>query len=102
MSDDQKRIELIRMVLGKAWEPHVPYPATFHNRRRVNVAGTTGGLSTLTLSCPVTQSQSQSEPSEHIELVVHGCPRLLAEAAATKGTLFSEPWPSPEDASMPQ
>lgn len=33
MSDDQRRIEVIRIVLGKDWEPHVDYPATFHNRR---------------------------------------------------------------------
>lgn len=34
MSEDQQRIELIRMALGKDWEPHVGYPATFHSRRR--------------------------------------------------------------------
>ena len=34
MSDDQKRIELTRMVLGKDWEPRAQYPATLHNRRR--------------------------------------------------------------------
>lgn len=44
MSDDPKRIELTRMVLGKDWAPRVQYPATFHNRRRANdVGGNRGG-----------------------------------------------------------
>ncbi len=34
MSDDQKRIELTRLVLGKDWEPRTSYPATWHNPRR--------------------------------------------------------------------
>ena len=34
MSDDQKRIELTRMVLGKDWEPRTNYPATWHSPRR--------------------------------------------------------------------
>lgn len=34
MSDDQKRIELTRMVLGNDWEPRTIYPATWHNPRR--------------------------------------------------------------------
>ncbi len=34
MSDDQKRIELTRMVLGKDWEPRTTYPATWHSPRR--------------------------------------------------------------------
>ena len=34
MSDDQKRIELTRLVLGKDWEPRTNYPATWHSPRR--------------------------------------------------------------------
>lgn len=33
MDDDSKRIELIRMVLGRDWEPPKQYPVTFHNRQ---------------------------------------------------------------------
>ena len=38
MSDDQKRIELTRQVLGKDWEPPTIYPATWHNPRRQDEA----------------------------------------------------------------
>lgn len=34
MSDDQNRIELIRMVLGKDVKPSTVYPACWHNPRR--------------------------------------------------------------------
>lgn len=60
MSDDQKRIELTRMVLGKDWEPRVQYPATFHNRRRHDDASVGPDAGSVDAEQPEPVKQGQS------------------------------------------
>lgn len=55
MSDDQKRIELIRLVLGKDCEPPTIYPACWHNPRSHDESGVDPAAKQL---APVKQGKS--------------------------------------------